>query len=108
MPIAVAFVTVPPRLQKLLRVSDTGCWLFTGKWNSGNGYGKTYWKGKHTGVHRAVWEATVGPICPTFLLDHECKVRHCANPAHLAPCPNVVNTRRGKATLYKRAEEYGA
>ncbi len=93
---------LPPRLRKLLRVDITGCWLFTGKWTSGNGYGKLRWNKKHTGVHRAAWEATVGPICPTFVLDHTCRVRRCGNPNHLEPVPNVVNTHRGEAVLYKK------
>lgn len=98
---------LPDRIRKLLRVDETtGCWLFTGKWTTGNGYGKTKWRGSHRVLHRVVWEIVMGHICPGFLLDHTCRVRSCCNPAHLAPVPPVINVLRGDAVLFKQKDDY--
>jgi hypothetical protein len=94
--------------QLIIPEPNSGCWLYDGNWDSGNGYGKKWWQGLAWQFHRLVWFLLVGPICPTFLLDHKCKVRCCCNPAHLDPCHNVVNTRRGNAKLFKRREDYGS
>lgn len=94
---------LPERLQALLIPEpNSGCWLFTGKWDTGNGYGKTSWNGRHTVIHKAVWEFFNGPVPKGLLLDHHCRVRMCANPAHLEPVTTKVNTERGEAVLYKR------
>ena len=103
-----------PRYRRLLRLDpDTGCWLFIGKWTTGNGYAKTRapsttkTEKQHRVLHRVVWEELKGPLCPTILLDHlVCKRRLCSCPDHLDPVFNVVNTRRGDAVLYRRKEEY--
>lgn len=87
-------------------VPFSGCWVFTGSWTTGNGYGKTRWEGHDRVLHRVVWEILVGPICPTFQLDHKCRVRCCCNPGHLDPVTPGVNTHRGEATLFKRREDY--
>lgn len=94
---------LPPRLQALLIPEpNSGCWLFTGKWSTGNGYGKTYWKGVHTVIHKAVWEFFFGPVPKGLLLDHKCRVRCCANPAHIEPVTVKENTRRGDAVLFQK------
>lgn len=85
---------------------NSGCWLFVGRWTTGNGYGKTYWKGVHMVLHRVVWLLIKGWICPGIKLDHKCRVRACCNPDHLDPVYDVVNTHRGRAVLYKRKEDY--
>lgn len=46
-------------------------------------------------MHRLVYEMRVGPIPEGLELDHLCRVRHCANPAHLEPVTPQVNQRRG-------------
>lgn len=103
---------LPPRIARLLLAGtippgfDTPCWIFTGRWTTGNGYAKTLWRGSHRVLHRVVWEIIVGWICPGFLLDHKCRNRGCSNPDHLTPVPHEVNTRRGAAKLFKRREEY--
>lgn len=90
----------------LIPEPNSGCWLYLGNWNSGNDYAKVKWKGQTWMLHRLVYTILVGPICPMLLLDHGCRVRWCSNPDHMDPCYNVVNTRRGNATLFKRPEAY--
>lgn len=83
-----------------------GCWLYIGNSFTPNGFGKTYWKKARRVIHRAVWEFFLGAICPTFVLDHKCRVRICANPAHLDPVTSDVNTARGLVALFRKPEEY--
>ena len=99
---------LPEKLGRLLTpVPWCGCWLAPAEiWNSGNGYAKVKWDGEGWQLHRLVWTFKHGPICPLILLDHICRVRWCSNPAHLDPCYNVVNTRRGNAVLFKQRSEY--
>lgn len=99
---------LPERLADLLSPEpNTGCWLYSGRWSSGNGYGKVMWRGRTWMLHRLVWTLLVGPICPGLQLDHTCRCRWCSRPEHLDPCPPVVNTRRGEAVLFRGAGEYG-
>jgi hypothetical protein len=98
---------LPERIRKLIWIDPfSDCWLFAGKWQTGNGYGKTYWKGAHRVFHKVVWWILRGPVCPGFKLDHLCRVRLCCNPDHLDPVPDVVNVRRGAARLFKTREHY--
>lgn len=87
---------LPDRIRSRYRVDPaTGCWTWIGKWTTGNGYGKAYWRGAHMVAHRVVWLILRGHICPMLLLDHQCRNRACGNPDHLTPNYNVVNTDRG-------------
>lgn len=84
-----------------------GCWLWTGTWETGNGYGKVSFRGRHRVVHRVVYELVTGDVLPDELvLDHRCRVRMCCNPDHLEPVTVKENTRRGRATLFKSPAEY--
>lgn len=102
---------LPDRFDRLLIPEpNSGCWLFDGKWETGNGYGKTYHRGRHTSVHVAVYELIVGDVPPGHILDHLCRVRCCANPFHLEPVTVKVNTDRGlgRFTQFRRAADYGS
>lgn len=46
-------------------------------------------------VHRIAHELFVGPIPAGLDIDHLCRVRDCANPAHLEPVTRQENLRRG-------------
>ncbi len=48
-------------------------------------------------VHRAVWEATRGPIPAGLLVTHECDNPRCVNPDHLATGTQLDNIRGGIA-----------
>lgn len=63
-----------------------GCWYWTGG-VSEHGYGMTsYVPGTlNNRAHRVVYTILVGPIPEDHHLHHECRVRHCVNPAHLTP-----------------------
>jgi len=77
------------------------CLIWTGKWTTGNGYGKVGWQGQHRVVHRVVFEIFHGPVDPKLLLDHRCKRRPCCQPLHLEPVTTKVNTYRGAAVLFR-------
>lgn len=90
----------PPELDALWqriqdRLDKTGdCWLWTGAHN-GYGYARVKWRGEFYRIHRVSYEATVGAIPDGKVIDHLCRVRHCANPAHLEPVSGRTNTIRG-------------
>jgi hypothetical protein len=72
------------------------CLLWQGR-KLPSGYGQTG-EGKGTRyVHRLMYEWFVGPI--EHNLDHLCRVRHCAAPAHLEDVPQSQNVRRGDRHL---------
>lgn len=70
------------------------CWIWTGA-DNGRGYGKAKVSGRSVYVHRAAYEALVGPIPAGLDLDHLCRNRGCYNPAHLEPVTRAENLRRG-------------
>lgn len=73
------------------------CQVWTGA--TRNGYGRVARGRKGDGladVHRAVWEHERGPIADGLTLDHLCRVRLCANPAHLEPVTRRENVLRGE------------
>lgn len=84
------------RIQRMIRVKDSGCWEWIGKINS-NGYG---WHTRGPGhtpkvAHRLVWEHYRDQKVPHGLqLDHICRNRRCCNPDHLEPVTPSENTRR--------------
>lgn len=87
------------------RLDKTGdCWLWPGG-TSGNGYGQlttlTGDERKQTTikVHRAMYERHVGPIPEGMELDHLCKVKRCANPAHLEPVTHLENVQRWMTSI---------
>lgn len=86
-------------LDKLAPCPTSGCWLWYARWDSGNGYGKVDFEGQTWMSHRLVWTLLVGAIPRGLILDHLCRVRCCANPAHLEPVTVRVNTHRGEAKL---------
>lgn len=65
---------------------NTGCWLWTGAINKGNGYGHF---GPNRGIiathraHRVAWILYRGPVPEGMVIDHMCRVRSCVNPDHL-------------------------
>ena len=93
------------RIQPRLVVDpETGCWRWPG-WNNGLGYGKIQVggrKGRGLYVHRIAYELFVGPIPEGLQVDHLCRVRECANPAHLEAVTQAENMRRGRhGVLYE-------
>lgn len=85
-------------LARLVVDSVSGCWLWPGGQDR-DGYGQVSWR--HGGrsysyrTHKVVFEYVVGLVPLGRQLDHLCRTRACANPAHLEPVTGRVNVRRG-------------
>lgn len=75
-------------------VNASGCWL----WNLSkdrDGYGEGCFMKRKRKSHRLSYEAFVGQVPEGLQLDHLCRARSCANPAHLEPVTCGENIRRG-------------
>lgn len=90
--------TFPPASERFeAKIDRSGdCWIWTGHIRP-NGYGAFHVDGKLTSVHRFAYEYFVGPIPDGAHLDHLCRVRACANPAHLEPVSPRENVLRGQS-----------
>lgn len=86
---------------RLMPLPWTGCWVWLGPFNR-NGYGRAWFEGAREMVHRLVYRLLVGPIPDGLVLDHLCRERCCANPAHMEPVTVRENTLRGEARLFGR------
>lgn len=65
------------------------CWPWTGP--TVRGYGRLHGR---RATHRVAYELLVGPIAEGLTLDHLCRNKLCANPAHLEPVTLAENIRR--------------
>jgi hypothetical protein len=93
---------LPKRIEDLLMpVPFCGCWIFVGKWQSRNDYGRVTYEGKETQIHIVTFKLLRGDYAPGLLLDHLCRVPPCANPWHLEPVTVKVNTDRGHGVLHQ-------
>ena len=81
-------------LSRLLIDPGSDCLLWAGSRNT-NGYGQVRDGVRNTVVHRLMYEWFAGPVPAGAELDHLCRVRHCANVAHLEPVSHQENVRRG-------------
>lgn len=63
------------------RITESGCWLWTGHCNTG-GYGK-FTMGNETLANRVSYILYIGPIPKGLHVLHVCDVPCCVNPAHL-------------------------
>jgi hypothetical protein len=71
------------------------CWPWRGRMRDGYGvYGKP-----PVGAHRFAYELVVGPIPAGLVIDHQCNVRHCVNPAHLKAVTQRENILRSPLTM---------
>lgn len=87
--------------------AEGGCWIWGGALNDG-GYGVFRLSGSDgamTRVHRFAYELLVGPIPEGLELDHTCRIHPCANPAHLEPTTQKVNTLRGVSPMAENARK---
>lgn len=68
----------------------TGCWLWQRALDR-DGYGDASFAGQHWKAHRLAYTALVGPIPAGHVLDHRCRTRRCANPAHVRVVTQRIN-----------------
>lgn len=93
---------VPARIWNKIQVhEDTGCWVWTASLKPG-GYGQVHYKRRTRVVHRLLVELLAGPVPDGLDLDHLCRVRACANPAHLEAVDRGTNLRRGVDLIWMR------
>ncbi len=78
---------------KVLPVTESGCWLWTGC--IVKGYGQMGNNKKRVYAHRFSYEYHKGPIPDGLTIDHLCRVRCCVNPDHLEAVTNRENILRG-------------
>lgn len=98
-------VTPAQRLDAKVDVdSTTGCWVWKRKTNSG-GYGSMWLAGRAVMAHRAAYIIHKGPIPAGLDIDHLCRNRACANPAHLEAVSRRVNLLRGVGPTATRAAQ---
>jgi hypothetical protein len=69
-------------LSRLIIDPDTGCLLWTGTKNR-QGYGLIKSGGRRLMAHRVMYELFAEPIPDGLQIDHLCRVKACANVAHL-------------------------
>jgi len=83
-------------------VDDAPCWLWTGFHNE-YGYGRINIQRRLHLVHRVTFEIFAGLVPDGLELDHLCRVRLCANPAHLEPVTRRINVLRGVSPVAEHA-----
>lgn len=76
--------TLRERIASKIQVDADGCWLWTKPLDK-DGYGTLWAHGHNRQAHRVVYVEYRGEIPEGLTLNHECRVRHCVNPAHLEP-----------------------
>lgn len=91
---------LPANFRARIVVSDSGCWLWSGRLV--HGYGQVAVGQTTKRAHRYVYEALLGPIPDGLTLDHLCRVRNCVNPDHLEPVTQRENLMRSELTIAAR------
>lgn len=84
------------RFWALVRVDESGCWIWTGGTSRISGYGhSSHRPGKGSQyAHRNSYEFVRGPIPAGLTIDHLCRVRACVNPDHLEAVTSRENVLR--------------
>ncbi len=87
--------------KRVKRRGDVDCW----EWDTArpDGYGGLRVDGSAVLVHRFAYELLVAPIPEGFEIDHLCRNRLCANPAHLQAVDHRTNVLRGIAVTAANA-----
>lgn len=85
--------SVLDRLMRRVTVDENGCWNWQGAKNS-RGYGCIGVEGKTQLTHRVSYTINVGPIGEGLQIDHLCRNRVCANPAHMEPVSHDEHAKR--------------
>lgn len=98
-----------PEVEKLARrrrVTDRGCWEWTGGTNH-IGYGVVTVRYRRYSPHRLSYQLAAGPIPYGMVIDHLCRNTLCFNPGHLEPVTMAENIRRSPLVGAKSHCVYG-
>lgn len=91
------YVPIEQRIEEKLSFNPvTGCTEWMGA-RDVKGYGDFKLPGKHTRVHRVVWELTYGPIPSGYEIHHKCGNPPCGDIAHLECLTKAEHQARHKA-----------
>ena len=93
---------LPTQIAEKISIDERGCWNWTAD-RTERGYGQVKWKGRTRRVHRVTYELLVGPLATGLTIDHLCRNRACANPAHLELVTNRTNVLRGVGVTAQNA-----
>jgi hypothetical protein len=87
--------SIQERIEASVVKTDT-CWFWI-KHTNHDGYGVIGVGGRLKMAHRVSYEAFIGPIPESLVIDHVCRNRACVrpDPAHLEPVTHLENVRRG-------------
>lgn len=93
--------TITPRdverfTANLATTSPDACWVWTASLDK-EGYGRFSMRKRYIAAHRFAYLHYVGPLQAGLVLDHLCRNRACANPAHLEAVTDRQNILRGTA-----------
>lgn len=64
-------------------MNESGCWIWKGRPQGSNGYGRIKVNGTYTAAHRYSYFLHCGDIQDGMLVMHICDTPLCVNPAHL-------------------------
>jgi len=95
---------LPQRFWDKIRVSKSGCWLWTACVHH-EGYAQyNPTHGWPVLAHRYVYLSLVGKI-NAQTIDHLCRTRHCVNPNHMEPVSIRENNLRGVSVMARNARK---
>jgi len=84
------------KIQSILsrvKPEDSGCWIWTGTIDPGNGYGRIHNTDRKRYAHRVSYETFKGVIPEGQHVLHTCDCKACANPDHLYIGTPIDNAR---------------
>lgn len=90
-PEAEARLAIMKKIMASIRVTESGCWQYTGYCHPQWGYGEVCYRGKLWRVHRLIWTLMRGEIASGFVVRHKCDNPPCCNPEHLVPGTDADN-----------------
>lgn len=84
---------------------ESECLIWRGSYR-GTGYGQVMHAGRNRAVHSVAYELAnpdAPPLGRDLVLAHLCERRECANPSHVRPVTQQVNSAEGRARRYPRS-----